>query len=303
MSAGSSNPVKAILYAFLANLGIAIAKFVAAYFTGSSSMMAEGVHSTADTGNQLLLLLGLRRSKKEPDAEHPLGYGKSSYFWSFLVALLLFSMGGLFSLYEGYHKLHAEEPLEQAWIAISVLILGILLEGGSLLGALKEINKTRGERSVWAWLNASRNSELMVVFGEDLGALVGLVLALAFLSTAAITGEPHWDAYGSMSIGVVLIVIALFVAARVHDLLIGRSAEPGLQRSIRERIEGDEHVVELFNLITFQLGPDVLVAAKIRVRDGLSNAEACAEVNDLERRIREEFPQVEWSFFETDVAD
>jgi cation diffusion facilitator family transporter len=303
MSAGTGNPVKAILYAFVANLGIAIAKFVAAFYTGSTSMVAEGVHSTADTGNQLLLLLGLKRSKRAPDAEHPLGYGMSTYFWSFLVAILLFSMGGLFSLYEGFHKLHSTEPLERAWVAICVLAISILLEGGSLYGALKEINKMRGGRSLWEWLHASRNSELVVVFGEDLGALLGLVLALGFLSLAAVTGEPHYDAYGSMAIGVVLLVIAVFVAVRIHDLLIGRSADPRLQQKLRAHFEADEHVEVLYNLITLQLGPQVLVAAKIRVRDGLTNDEAVREVNQLERDLRAAYPQVGWSFVETDLAD
>lgn len=304
MSAGSSSSAaKAIFYAFFANLGIAIAKFIAAFFTGSSSMMAEGVHSTADTGNQLLLLLGMRRSKKAPDPEHPLGYGMSTYFWSFVVAILLFSMGGLFSMYEGIHKLHAAEPLERAWIAITVLVLSILLEGGSLFGAVREINKLRGDRSLWEWLHVSRNSELVVVFGEDLGALVGLVLALGFLTTAVVTGDPQYDAYGSMAIGGVLLVIAIFIAVRIHDLLIGRSADPNLQKNLRAHIEADEHVEELFNLITLQLGPQVLVAAKIRLRDGLSNEESCEEVNELERGMRAAYPQIGWSFFETDVAN
>ncbi|MCB9914831.1 MAG: cation diffusion facilitator family transporter [Planctomycetes bacterium] len=303
MSAGSGNPVRAILYAFLANLGIALAKFTAAFFTGSSAMVAEGVHSTADTGNQLLLLLGLKQSKKAPDAEHPLGYGMSTYFWSFLVALLLFSLGGLFSIYEGVHKLHAAEELDRPWIAIAVLVVSILLEGGSLFGALREIRHLRGERSLWEWLHVSRNSELVVVFGEDLGAIVGLVLALGFLSLAAVTGEPHWDAYGSMSIGAVLLVIALFVAVRVHDLLIGRSADPALQASLRAEVEADDHVEEVYNLITYQLGPQVLVAVKLRLRDGLSHAEAIAQVNELERELRTKHPEIGWSFVETDVED
>jgi cation diffusion facilitator family transporter len=303
MSHSPGNPTKAILYAFTANFGIAIAKFVAAFYTGSSSMLAEGVHSTADTGNQLLLLLGLKRAKKAPDAEHPLGYGMSTYFWSFVVAVLLFSMGGLFSLYEGFHKLHSAEPLERAWVAIVVLSISILLEGGSLLGALREINAMRGDRSLWEWLHASRNSELVVVFGEDLGALVGLVLALCFLGLAVVTGEPQYDAYGSMAIGGVLLVISIFLAVRIHDLLIGRSADPALQRELRAHFQADEHVEEVFNLITLQLGPRVLVAVKLRLREGLSNKLACQEVNDLERRLRARYPQVGWSFVEVDVKN
>ncbi len=301
--AGGSNPTKAILYAFVANLGIAIAKFVGFAVTGSSSMMAEAIHSSADTGNQLLLLLGMRQSKKEPTFEHPLGYGKSTFFWSFIVAILLFTMGGLFSIYEGYHRLeHAGAP-ENAWVAIGILAVAILLEGGSLMGCMKEINLVRGDRSIWRWLKESRSAELVVVFGEDLGALFGLVIALFFLCTAVITGDGRYDAYGSMAIGIVLFVIALFLAARIHDLLIGRSADPHLQRAIEEEIGKSEDVKEIFNLITLQMGPQIMLAAKLGMGKGLSGAEACRAINALELRLRESFPEIRWSFIEPDVED
>ena len=192
---GSSHDstVRAILYAFCANFGIAIAKSWAAWLTGSGSMLAEAIHSYADTGNQVLLYLGLKQSQRPPDDDHPLGYGKLSYFWSFIVAILLFTMGGLFSIYEGYHKLTHPEPLSQIWVAIIVLILAILLEGGSLIGCIREIGKVRKGRPFREWLRNTRNSELVVVLGEDIGAQLGLVLALGFLLTAWYTGNPVYD--------------------------------------------------------------------------------------------------------------
>jgi cation diffusion facilitator family transporter len=232
--AGSSHDstARAILYAFLANLGIAIAKTWAALITGSGSMLAEAIHSYADTGNQVLLYLGLKQSLRPPDEEHPLGYGKLSYFWSFIVAILLFSMGGLFSIYEGYHKLTHPEPLSQIWIALVVLVLAIMLEGASLFGALREIKKVRAGRPFFEWFRHTRNSELVVVLGEDIGAQLGLVLALSFLILAFVTGNPMFDALGSICIGVVLLVISVFVAWRVKSLLVGRSADPEIQQAI-----------------------------------------------------------------------
>jgi cation diffusion facilitator family transporter len=303
MAGGGSNPVRAILFAFFANLGIAIAKLVAALITGSSSMLAEAVHSSADTTNQLLLLLGLRQAKRDPDPEHPLGYGKSTYFWSFVVAVMLFTVGGMFSLYEGWHKLHDAEPPRQAWIAITVLVIAILLEGASTWGCLREIRKVQGERSLWQWAHESRNSELIVVLGEDTGAVIGLVLALLGVSLAVVTGDGQWDAYGSMAIGVVLLCVAVFVAIRVHALLIGRSAPPELVRAIEEQIEADEDIVSVYNVLTIQVGPDVMLAAKLRMRSGLTIGEACEHINELERGLKERFPEIAWSFIEPDTAD
>jgi cation diffusion facilitator family transporter len=303
MSSGGANPVKAILYAFWANLGIATAKLVAAIVTGSSSMLAEAIHSGADTGNQLLLLLGLRRSKKPATAEHPLGFGKATFFWSFIVAIMLFSLGGLFSIYEGLHKLEHQGPVEHAWVALLVLGVSIALEAGSLFGCLREINALRGERGLWRWLHESRNAELIVVFGEDLGALLGLALALAFLSLAALTGDSSYDAYGSMSIGAVLLVIAAFVSVRVHALLIGRSADPELSAAIEALIAETDSIESVYRVITIQLGPEVLLAAKVRMQADVSIGEACLQINDLERRLKERFPALRWSFIEPDIAD
>lgn len=303
MSAGHANPTRAILFAFAANLGIALAKTVAALFSGSSSMMAEAIHSFADTGNQLLLLLGLRRASRPSDCEHPLGYGKASYFWSFMVAIMLFSVGGLFSVYEGYHKLHSTDPVEHMWLALGVLGFSIVLEGFSMAGCLREINKIRGERTLWQWINQSRSAELIVVFGEDFAALLGLVLAFGFLLIAGITGNPRFDAVGSICIGVLLIVVAVFISVRVKSLLIGRSADPDLVAALEEAISGDDDIREVFNVITLQMGGKVMLAAKIRLRPSLPVEAACEKINVLEVRIKERFPEIGWCFMELDVRD
>jgi cation diffusion facilitator family transporter len=294
---------RAILYAFLANGGIALAKTWAAMVTGSGSMLAEAIHSYADTGNQVLLFLGLKQSAKPADKEHPLGYGKLSYFWSFVVALMLFSLGGLFSIYEGVHKLQHPEPLTQVWIAIAVLSVAIVLESFSLAGCLREINLIRGGRPFRAWLKHTRNSELVVVLGEDVAALLGLILALIFVSLAAITGNGVYDAIGSMCIGAILIVISVFLTIRVQSLLVGRSADPMVQEAIDAIIRDDEDIEKIYNAITMQFGPDTLLAAKIKLKSGIDIDTAVARINNLERRLKEEVPGLKWCFIEPDVAD
>lgn len=301
--AGGSNPTRAILWAFAANLGIALAKSGAAFFTGSSSMLAEAIHSYADTGNQLLLLLGMNRAKQPPDSEHPLGYGKATYFWSFIVALLLFSVGGLFSIYEGLHKLHEHGPIENAWIAIGVLAFSLVLESLSMRGCLQEVDKLRGGRPLLRWLRESRSSELVVVFGEDLAALLGLTLALGFVLLAVATGERAFDAYGSLAIGVLLVVVAILVAERISKLLIGRSADPELTARLRGQLASEPAVAQVLNLITLQIGPEVMLAAKVRLRDGFALEQAVGEINALELRLKAENPSLRWSFVEPDVED
>lgn len=298
---GSSST--AILYALFANLGIAVTKSGAAAYTDSGSMLAEAIHSYADCANQLLLFLGLKQAEQPATREHPLGFGKVTYFWSFVVALLLFSVGGLFSIYEGWHKLHAPEPLNRVWVALCVLAVAIVLESGSLLGALREIRKLRRGRPFGYWLKHTRNAELVVVLGEDIAALLGLALAFGFLSIAAMTGDTRWDAAGSIVIGAVLIIVAVFVAVRVRTLLIGKSAEPELERSIRDLINRDPAIDELLNTITLQMGPKVLLAAKVKMRPGLSIEDAVAHINELEAEIKRLHPEVGWSFVEPDVTD
>jgi cation diffusion facilitator family transporter len=294
---------RAILYAFLANGGIALAKTWAAWVTGSGSMLAEAIHSYADTGNQVLLYLGLKQSIRPPDPEHPLGYGKLSYFWSFIVAFMLFSLGGLFSIYEGVHKLNHPELLTNVWIAIAVLGVAIVLETLSLLGCLREISAIRGERPFREWLKHTRSSELIVVLGEDVAALVGLTLALFFVSLAALTGNPMFDAIGSISIGAVLIVISIFLTLRVRSLLVGRSADPIIQEAIADIIRHDEDIETVFNAITLQFGPDTLLAAKIKLKSGIDIDTAVARINELERHLKEQIPDLKWCFIEPDVED
>jgi len=294
---------RAILYAFLANGGIAIAKTWAAWLTGSGSMMAEAIHSYADTGNQVLLFLGLKQAGKPADDEHPLGYGKLSYFWSFVVALMLFSLGGLFSIYEGFHKYQHPEALDQLWVAFTVLGVAVVLESFSLAGCLREINLIRDDRPFREWLRNTRNSELVVVLGEDVAALLGLVMALTFLALAAFTGNPVFDAIGSMSIGVILIVISVFLTLRVRSLLVGRSADPEIQGVIDEVIRHDEDIAEVFNVITMQFGPDTLLAAKIRLRPGITVEQVVEIINGLERELKVRVPGLKWSFIEPDSQD
>jgi len=303
MSADDGSSAKAIKYAFFANLGIAITKGFAAFYTNSGSMMAEAIHSVADATNQILLFIGLKQSAKPPTDEHPLGFGKATYFWSFVVALLLFSMGGLFSIYEGWHKLHEPEPINEAWIALTVLAIAFVLESASLIGCLREIRKVRRGRPFRDWLKHTRNAELVVVLGEDIAAEIGLVLAFVFVAAADRTGDTRWDAAGSIAIGVVLIIVAFFIALRVKGLLVGRSAEPELERRLDELIAGDDAIEEVLNTLTIQFGPQVMLATKIRMKPGLSIDEAVERINRLERQIKERFPEIGWCFVEPDTAD
>ncbi len=298
---GSSN--KAILYALLANFGIAVSKLMAALYTASGSMLAEAIHSFSDCANQVLLFIGLSQSKKPASREYPLGYGKVTYFWSFVVALLLFSLGGLFSIYEGWHKLHHPEPVSKLWVALSVLSISILLEAGSLAGCLKEIAHLRRGKSFAYWLRNTRNAELVVVLGEDVAALVGLGLAFGFVGLTALTGNPQFDALGSIAIGVVLVAVAVFIAARIKGLIVGKSAEEDVEEAIREEIRRAPGIEELLRAITMQFGPQVMLAAKVRMKAGLSIEEAVARINELETRIHEKFPEIAWCFIEPDDKD
>lgn len=303
MSSSHASTARAILYAFIANFCIAIAKSWAAWLTGSGSMLAEAIHSYADSGNQVLLYLGLKQSQRPADAEHPLGYGKMSYFWSFIVAMLLFSFGGLFSIYEGIHKYLEPEQLSQEWVALVVLSVAIVLEGFSLLGCLREIRKVRGARPFRDWLRHTRNAELVVVLGEDTAALLGLVLALVFVALATVTGNPTYDAIGSMCIGVVLIVISVFLTLRVRALLVGRSADPMVQQTIADIINAVDEIEHVYNTITIQYGPDTMLAAKIRFVDGIDLATAIDRINALERELKRREPKIRWCFIEPDDDD
>ena len=239
---GHANSTKAILYAFVANLGLAFTKLGAAFYTGSGSLLAEAIHSFADCSNQILLFIGLKQSEKPADKEHPLGYGKVIYFWSFIVAILLFSMGGLYSVYEGWHKLQNPEELNHIWVALLVLVFGVVLESSALFGALSVIKKIRKKKTLLHWIRNTRNAELIVILAEDTAAILGLIVAFIFISIAGITGDTTYDALGSISIGIILITISIFSGWRIKELIIGRSAEPDLTKLIDSIIEKDNSI-------------------------------------------------------------
>jgi cation diffusion facilitator family transporter len=292
-----------VLYALGANGAIAISKYVAAVITGSGSMLAEAVHSTADCGNQALLLFGLKRAKRPPSDDYPLGYGKEIYFWSFIVAIMLFSVGGLFSLYEGWHKLHAPEPLSYPLLALGVLAFGIVAEAFSTWGCLREVNKVRGSRTIWQWFRTSRHAELVVILGEDIAALLGLTFAFIAVLLTWVTGNPTWDALGGISIGVLLIVVAVLVGVEVKQLLVGQGVEGPIREEMMGFLGAQPDVEKVLKLLTLHMGEDVMVAVKARMRpqagaDGLVGA-----INRTEAAFAERFPQAQWIFFEPDVAD
>jgi len=299
--AGGGDSTRAIFFALGANFAIAVAKGVAAFFTGSSAMLAETVHSLADCGNQLLLLLGMRQSKRPASPEYPLGYGKAIYFWSFLVALMLFSVGGMFSLYEGIHKLQHPEELRQWWWAAGVLVFGIIAEAISMRACLVEVNKARGSRTLWQWFRQSRQAELVVIFGEDLAALLGLVFALIAVLLTVVTGNPAWDAIGTIAIGALLIVVAVFVAIEVKAMLIGQSVDPEREREMRSFIEAREEVGRVISLITLQLGNEVMVAVQAEMSERQTTHHLAEEINRVERALKAQFPEIRWSFFEPDL--
>ncbi len=302
MSHGGGS-TKAIFYALGANLGIAAAKAAAAIYTNSGAMLAEAIHSFADSANQVLLLLGLKRSRRPVSEEHPLGYGKSIYFWSFIVALMLFSMGGMFSLYEGVHKLQHLEMPTSPWVAVAVLAVSIILEMGSLKGAMNEVRKVRGKRGFFEWFRKSRQSELIVVVGEDIAALVGLTLAIAAVLLTILTGNPFFDALGTIAIGVVLILVAVVLGIEVKSLLIGESADPETVAALGAWIGARPEVLEIYHLITLQLGLELMVSIKARMQEDESACRLVEDINTVEKEIKLAFPQVRWIFFEPDCRD
>lgn len=301
--AGKGDSTRAILIALGANLAIFVAKTVAALLTRSSAMTAEAIHSLADCGNQVLLLWGLKTAKRAESEDHPLGYGKAIYFWSFLVALLLFTVGGVFSMYEGIHKLAEPEPIKWPWLALAVLAFGIGAEGISMAGCMREVNKARGSGSMWRWFRDSRQSELIVIFGEDLAALLGLVFAFIAILASMLTGNTVYDAIGSIAVGVLLIVVALFIAIEIKALLIGQSAEPMVQKEIYDFLEARPEVKRVLNMKTLQLGNDIMLAVKAEMSRDLSTRGLVDEINRVEAALRKQFPDVRWCFFEPDVAD
>ena len=294
---------KSILFALLANLGIAITKTFAAVVTGSGAMLAESIHSYADCGNQGLLFLGLSATKKKPDPEHPLGYGKEIYFWSFIVALILFSMGGLFSIYEGIHKISVHEGLKNPIIAIVVLSVSMILEASSLYGCLTQIKKLRHNMTLWKWVKNTRQSELIVVLGEDIAALLGLCFALISVVLTIVTGNPVFDATGSIGIGVLLIIISFFLAVKVKSLLIGQSADNETCTEIKILLEARPEIDRILNLITLQLGPQIMVAVKAKMTNVDSVDQLINNINTCESELKKINSSIRWVFFEPDIKE
>ncbi|WP_244817214.1 cation diffusion facilitator family transporter [Caballeronia sp. Lep1P3] len=293
---------KAIFYALAANLGIAVCKFGAAAFTGSGAMFAEAIHSTADCGNQLLLLLGLKRSQAPANALHPLGSGREVYFYALVVALLLFFVGGAFSVYEGAHRLMQREPLTNPIVALVILGVSVVLEAFSLAGAMREIRKTTPNKSLWRWFRETRESELLVVAGEDVAALAGLAIAFSAVLLTMITGNPAFDAAGSIGVGVLLMVIAFLVAREVKSMIVGESASPEVRKAIDAYLRGRPEVTRIMSLITLQWGKHIVVAVQAEMIDYASGRAMIDAINVIEDDLQRAFPQVRWVFFEPDVA-
>jgi cation diffusion facilitator family transporter len=292
---------KAIVYALAANIGIAVCKFAAAVFSQSGSMFAEAIHSTADCGNQLLLLFGLREARKPPSSLHPMGAGREINFYSLLVALLLFFVGGAFSVYEGVHRLFEREPLSHAYVALAVLGVSVVLESLSLAGAVREIRKTHPDKSMWRWFRETRESELLVVAGEDIAALAGLAIAFVAVLLTMITGNPVFDALGSIGVGLLLMVIAWLVAREVKSMIVGESAGPEVRGAIEAHLLARAEIRSIINMITLQWGRDVVVAVQAEMIEYPSGRAMVDAINVVEADLQETFPQVRWVCFEPEV--
>ncbi|TXN32350.1 cation diffusion facilitator family transporter [Lacisediminihabitans profunda] len=300
MSTQGSN--RAIIAALLANLAIAVTKFAAWAFSGSSSMLAEGVHSLADTGNQILLLRGGRRSMKKADQQHPFGFGRERYVYAFVVSIILFSVGGVFSLYEGFDKLQHPHALENAWLPVVVLIVAMVAESFSLRTAVRESNHTRGTQSWVAFIRHSKAPELPVVLLEDVAALTGLVFAFLGVVLTIVTGNGLFDAIGTLAIGVLLVLVAIILGMETKSLLVGEGASAADVERIRDAINADDEVESLIHMKTLYLGPDeMLVAAKIAFSGKKKLADVATAINALEARVRAAVPIARVIYIEPDV--
>jgi cation diffusion facilitator family transporter len=299
--ASGAGGVRAIVAALLANAGIAVAKFIGWSITGSSAMLAEAVHSVADTSNQGLLLLGTRTARRRPTEEHPFGYGRDRYFYSFVVALLLFSLGAVFALYEGIEKLRHPHELTSPIVAVIILVVAIVLETFSFRTAIQESNKIRGDATWWQFIRQAKTPELPVVLLEDAGALFGLVLALLGVSLSAITDDPMWDALGTISIGILLAVIAAVLIIETKSLLIGEGATPTILKTIVDELECGK-VERVIHIRTQYLGPDeMLVAAKIALSSHLTTMPVAQAIDDAELRVRSRVPEARLIYLEPDL--
>jgi cation diffusion facilitator family transporter len=302
MSSHTEGSTKAIFYALGANGGIAIAKFSASIFTGSNAMMAEAIHSLADCTNQIFLLLGLRESKKPANEIHPMGYGRVVYFWAMMVALLLFFLGGAFSVMEGIKHFNHPVPLSNAATALIVLGISVVLEAFSLHGAMTEIRKISGGKPFIKWFRETRQSELMVIAGEDIAALAGLGIAFIAVLMTIVTGNPLWDASGSIVVGILLMVVAIIITHEVKAMITGESAAPEVHAAIKSHIEGRPEVECVIHLITLQWGEQLMIAVQAKMQRQSSDVALVDAINVVEQSIQERWPQAKWCFFEPELT-
>jgi cation diffusion facilitator family transporter len=294
----------AIIAAFLANLGIAIAKFLGFLVTGAASMLAESIHSVADTGNQGLLMLGRARSRRRPDPQHPFGYGRARYFWAFIVAVVLFLLGGLFAIFEGIEKLRNPHEVESLGWAVGILAFAMVLEGLSFRTAVREARPAKGDESWWSFIRHAKGPELPVVLLEDFGALIGLSFAMTGVVLAAVTDHPSFDAAGSLAIGILLVVIAATLAWEMSSLLVGEAASPDDVEKIRRAMEEGPDVKRLIHMRTEHLGPDeLLIAAKVEFRRGITVVELAHAIDTAEARVRAVIDERAWIYLEPDLFD
>lgn len=293
---------KAVIAALMANTGIAISKFVAFAITGSTSMLSEAIHSVADSMNQVLLLVGGKRSRRVADEKYQFGYGRVRYVYGFMVAIVLFMVGGIYSLYEGWHKWNHPEPVNEYWIAIGVLTVAIILETFSFRTAIIETNKVRGKRSFAKFVRDSRQPELPVILLEDFGALIGLVFAMIGVSAAVITGDGRWDGLGAMAIGSLLIVIAVILVREMSAMLVGEGALPEEYDAVQAALESAPLVERVIHLRTLHVGPDaLLVGAKIAIANSQSAEDIARGIDEAERLLRIAVPSAQYVFLEPDL--
>lgn len=293
---------KVVLTSLAGNALIALAKGGAAVVTHSGSMLAEAIHTSADCLNQILLLVGVKQAAQGPSEKHPLGTGRASYFWSFIVAQMLFFGGGIFSIGEGFEKVLHPEPVDHVQWAVGILLFSLAIEGYSLYECVKQINEKRGSLTAMRYLEVTKDAELVVCTGENFAAIVGLGFALASLALAKLV-DPRFDGVGSILVGAVLVYVAMFLARKVKSLLLGESASPEIEAGVQAAAKEDSRIESVLRLIAVQQGPgEVMIAAKLKIRDELTARDVADVINDFEGRVRAKLPDVKWQFIEPDVA-
>ncbi|MEK7434852.1 MAG: cation diffusion facilitator family transporter [Cyanobacteriota bacterium] len=296
--AGSSSHV---IQSLAVNSAIAVAKGIAAFFTGSGAMLAEAIHSASDCINQILLLVGIKQIQKPADEKHPLGYGRSMYFWSFIVSLMLFTGGGIFSMYEGLHKISEPEAVENVMLGIGILAFAIILEGSATFSNIKELNIRKKQKGFFQYLKDTKDSDLVVVFGENSAAVVGLVLAIISLILSYVTGDSRWDGIGSLLVGIILVLVAIFLGFEIKSLLLGESGDPEITDSAKKLVSKYENIQDVINIITVQQGPgEVMLAMKIKFKN-ISSDLLVKDINDFEKELKILHPEIKWSFIEPDL--